>query len=692
MRSFLILLSLSFFVFSSVSEGADFEAGDSSPRALEFNSEASWSDMHNLARSRAEWFQKTISDLTNPHIPLEEKVISATKICPELCELEIPAPKGLSKETKLRIKQEKILKTVLSDLLYSQLYWNFLERTLEFYYSPENSLSTIRQAVLPHLSRELINFDYYARDELPKKYKYCLEEYFINRAIFKECEALADHWGLAIDQPVEMTRPGTKEPVRLDTESDLKGFTLIEGESVKASKKEPYFMEQILYFRRTALNSVPDANHPMMQAFQAYTLPDSGPIFITPISSGAKAGPSLTFSEMNEPSRKKGRKSSKNKKKGQSSKTATTFEKKIKPNKKETEELLSIEPISQEEQSSTSPRKAPYLEPIVGSSSLSSVVKPECLKDPKTSEIKEKKLEKADHTLPINAPILPFAPRMLNMRDVELHIEHRDSTNYAFQGKVYNFPFAAKSPDCFSIDFLRKIKEMTHLSPKTDKLPNLAQGAITFHYEIGSQQKRKTIKLDELFLSGGKFFGKEDLGFKRDHKIVNAMQDMLPQEERAYIYDLPMEQKGIPLGIAMEKRLRRLVIGGAWKDNCVDSEAILILKLLQKLPNILKYDLMNGAREPITLKHAVLSILSYRDCCPKCSELIQGFQGQLPYLIYELNIPRLSIAADFGTLAIVKGHVPLNGKYPQKMAALTKGIISVESGSHTLVCVSSQQS
>jgi hypothetical protein len=223
-------------------------------------------------------------------------------------------------------------------------------------------------------------------------------------------------------------------------------------------------------------------------------------------------------------------------------------------------------------------------------------------------------------------------------------------------------------------------------------LPNIAQGAITFHYQLGKSNRSKTFKLEELFLSGGKFFGRDGFPFRDQHKIVNAMQDMLTQEEKTTIQKLEMGKKGVPLGIAMEKHLRRQVIEGPWKNNCVDSESVLILRLVRKLPNLLRYSLFEGSTQPIKLKHAALSISSYRDCCPNCQKLIQGFQWRLRDLILGLNIPNLHVDEHFGTLAIVKGHVPLEGKYPQEAHKVFEGPIDLRDSIHTLVCANSTDS
>jgi hypothetical protein len=99
---------------------------------------------------------------------------------------------------------------------------------------------------------------------------------------------------------------------------------------------------------------------------------------------------------------------------------------------------------------------------------------------------------------------------------------------------------------------------------------------------------------------------------------------------------------------------------------------------------------MNGSDQPLTLKHVVLSISSYRDCCLNCQKLIQGFQWQLRNLILGFNVSNLIIDNNFGTLAIVKGHIRPTGQYPEEPFTLTKGPINLEATRHTLVCTQSQ--
>lgn len=676
MRTFIIFLFLSFFGCITLSRAMEVNLDLETPRATEFDSEASWSDMHNYAQGRAEWFRETMKALRDGTRDLKDRVTLAKKIEPHLDESGFPVSKGLKKETQIKLQRTKLVESVTSDIVYSFLYWDFLERTLEFYNSTPNNIPEIRNALLPHLARELTNFDLYAIDDLKEntQSRYFSEEFFINRAIYQECAALAGHYEIEISQFMQFYDETTKEPVALNMASDLTGTKIKSSqESSKASKKEAYFMEQLIYFRRTNTSNdpIPNLDNPMFKAMQTYILPSTGPFIIQPILIEAKVEPSKTISSKPQAPQKKPMKT-KSTKKTKKSKAPKQSPLPIKPSKALTD--VSSVPDSNE------------------------VIKPEEITLPKVDQrvvsslktITTETVQTHPSISPIQSmPVISFTPRRLNLRDVTFQIQYRNSTDYSFHGQIYKFPFSAQSPACFSINFLTQIKEMTHLSPKTDKLPNLAQGAITFHYETGVHNGSKTIRLGELFLSGGKFFGKSDLNFKDEHKIVNAMQDMLTREEREAIHSLPMGKKGIPLGIALEKHLRRHIIEGPWKNNCVDSEAILLLKLLQKLPNILKYQLMNGSDQPVTLKHAVLSISSYRDCCPNCQKLIQGFQWQLRNLILGFNISNLIIDDDFGTLAIVKGHVRPTGNYPEERFAISKGPVSLKSVCHTLVCTQS---
>lgn len=231
---------------------------------------------------------------------------------------------------------------------------------------------------------------------------------------------------------------------------------------------------------------------------------------------------------------------------------------------------------------------------------------------------------------------------------------------------------------------------MTHLSPKTDKLPNIATGFITFHMLVGNNPVSKIIKFEELFLSGAKYFAREDLQFKDRNGIVNAMHDMLSFQEQETIKSFPHGKKGIPLGIAMEKKLRRLIIEGPWRSNCVDSEALFLLTLYKKLPHILRGIVMDGSGQSVRILGAILGISSLRDCCPNCQKLIQGFQWRLRDIISTLQVNQLSVDNDFGTLAITLGHMRHIGKYPYAMPAFWDGLADLEPGKHKLICTQSQ--
>ncbi|MBX9805924.1 MAG: hypothetical protein K2Y18_09275 [Alphaproteobacteria bacterium] len=298
-------------------------------------------------------------------------------------------------------------------------------------------------------------------------------------------------------------------------------------------------------------------------------------------------------------------------------------------------------------------------------------------------------------------PALKPVPKLIkHIRDIEPHKEYRNLTQYRLEDTVYEFPFE-ESPTCFDENFLRVLKEKIHHAQKdADKLPNVAKAAFTIFYQINDgTMEPLTIILNEVFLAGGKFLKKSDIEFKKRYRIVNAMQDLLNDKEKDDIYGRAPDDKSIALGKFMEAKLRQEVIGGAWKNNCLDSEAIFALILCKKIGYLLENKLQNTLNRQttnrVTIKHAVLAISSYRDCCQGCEDLIQGLQWRLRDIILNFNIGKLTVDPSFGTLAIVRGSSKLVSKLKYKTGdleqSLEKGIAVLEPGIHKLVCVRVQE-
>lgn len=269
-----------------------------------------------------------------------------------------------------------------------------------------------------------------------------------------------------------------------------------------------------------------------------------------------------------------------------------------------------------------------------------------------------------------------------NLRDITLDIEHHHSTNYVFNNQLFKPTFFESSHKFIRPGMLQHIKEKIHASPKTDKLPNIAVGFLTLHYDENGISKHMLINLEERYLSGGKFFGTRDLEFKKLKRIVNAMQDMLDESEKKEIYKLPVTKKGLALGKAMETKLRQQIIGGPWKNNCVDSEAILLLRLVQRLPAIL--DQIHEVSD-INITGLVLGISSYRDACLKCQQLIQGFQWAAKDLLQSSLSERMRIDDAFGTLAISYGQVRPQTLCHEEEPVFLKDDAVLAPGNHKLI-------
>ncbi|MBX9704314.1 MAG: hypothetical protein K2X39_09200, partial [Silvanigrellaceae bacterium] len=470
----------------------------------------------------------------------------------------------LSPAFQKKTKELCFINVVTVDLSYSFLYWDFLSRVLSFYSEPLNSTTEIRSAVLPHLVRELINFDEFAVVDMEgdNRCRYAVEEFYINRAIYEDCKDLAVSYGIQIDKIMQMKTE--ESDVARDLElSDIAKVEKVSlsKDTVKASNKLPYFMEQIIFHKRQAPSdtSPPDLKKGMFLAFQEYILPSTGPIYVkeaslTSTNSESFLPPTLQATS----ARNKGKKKPPVTKRNEHDKKHPKFPKQEQKDKRElvpqsSESVTSSESVSTKNSSAELKIEAGIEDEKQTPSQVTAHLKLKTV-DTRPTPVLEASTSASSTTVPVRPRTqvaLVKQAKLLkplsNIREVNFHIQHRSSSSYLFQGKEYPFTIGKEDLHCFSLNFLRDIKRMTHLSPSTDKLPNIALGAITFHYQVAGVDLTKTIKLAELFLSGGKYFDGEDLDFKARHKILNGLQDMLTSEDKKVVSSLRHPDKSIQL-------------------------------------------------------------------------------------------------------------------------------------------------
>ena len=151
-------------------------------------------------------------------------------------------------------------------------------------------------------------------------------------------------------------------------------------------------------------------------------------------------------------------------------------------------------------------------------------------------------------------------------------------------------------------------------------MPNLATFSIRFHYGNENGKGYQDVISEDLFLSGGKYFEENDLSFKKENNIKNAFHDILTIQEQKQFLEKNPSKRGIYLGKVLEEKIRTRLVGGAWKNNCHDSESILLLSLNKSIPSILKRFILDNYKESsLELQAVVLYIKSLRDPCWRCS-------------------------------------------------------------------------
>jgi len=570
-------------------------------------------------------------------------------------------------------QRSKYIHSVLSDLTFTSTYWDFLERTLELFLQRSDKSSENKKDFLSHFTREIKNFESYALHDLQEdqQNKFYSTEYFLTYEILRLCDLLGGHYKIQVETATLWVDEATREPITPSEELASQVTLKTTTKSQEANNKFLFFMEQLMFWRKKQPDhSIPVVTDSMFKAFSTYILPPTGPFIISPPQIEKLA---------DVPSAKEV--------KAQNALAKTT------PQPTDLQPTTISGPAAASASPTTPKESSPKIRNAVfGLSSWASIAAAPAAAStstPTTIESSPKIRTTALSPSLSNSATLTFSPsQRLNIRDVRLHIEHRTELSYTdLFGKLQAPSFFRDSLGIFEKGFLNQIKGMIHLSPTTSKLPNIAKLYIEFQYQVEGQHK--SIAFDEVFLNGGKFFGKSDLDFKKRHKIIYGF-DLISDADRAFISKCEIGRLGIPLGIAMERNLRKKVIGGPWRSNCLDSEAVGLVWLTEELPSIMKKLSAENGFKPITLIDFVLGISSYRDCCPNCQKLIQGFQINLKATLEEFKISNIFFDPNFATLALTYGHTRQShpSKYPQSaLPTFLKGAANLEAKQHKFICV-----
>ncbi|MGL5719458.1 MAG: hypothetical protein ACRCYP_01500 [Alphaproteobacteria bacterium] len=631
-----------------------------------------WEQMHHLASTRRDEVLSILNKLKNESLSIQERFDSTTKIAMPVRWQDIKIPNGLSKARQQESAQKKYILSVYSDMFVSYLCWNFLAESLKSYAnltSLEPEHETSLQQFFSRLVPEVANFLEFCKGDLKNyaKIRFYNEELSIGLFIYKQCEILANHWEKPILELFE--KRSIKHPsVANNLERIVEGidgqYFLLPEKTTKISSKIPFFAEQVIAHRKAInTNSKPFDFYDTdtkIRLFQSYVLTPSGPSLLEHIESGLHL-PLPQVEKAVKPSKDKGEDKSKKgppkKQKGKASKKNPQAKKKV---------------VVEEESDSSSE----YEEDITAPAP-----------QPSAPPVKLRENEKKEPVSVATTGTLGHEPKRFQIHEIRPRVTYLSSgsasASYTYNGRSFSFPFKSVQSN-YDERFLRKIKKMTQLGLKDpDKLPNLAAGWVNFHLRDRLGVLR--FALEDIFLSGGKFFAVKDLGFKQQHRLVNTRHDMLTLQEKATIDQLPFSKISIPMGVAMEEKLRQKIARGGWKDNALDSEALLLLSLQKKLPGLLRSIavLHPGA----TIEAVALGISTYHIPCSKCEHLIQGFQHNLPSLLWEAKgNANLQISQTLGSLALVEGQK--TGRFEDKPITPTAyKIPSIMPDIHELTCI-----
>lgn len=689
-----------------------------------------WNEMHSLIEFRSLWHQRRVATLQDESIPLRDRFQKALDVS-NANEDYLTRPK-LSAKRALEYMQKNHIKVVLSDALFTSFVWDFLERTVSHYIDISQSDHALLKAVLIPLSQEIANLGTYALGDLQQdaKSSYAKDEYLLTQTLLEFCGSLADLYHVEVARPNTVLDAETRTVV-----SDSDGYfqralqnpenmnPFVESENVRIEKESPYFMDRLIYYRKHAPASpdpLPNSDDPQLLAFNEYILPASGSNLDEVLKEAlARPKPFSQKSESAKPKHPQPKKFSKKAGKNKRSRKKTTTKNRQPVMKLKEVGSAHLLPsvtegklessCSEKEKCGVTQSKAIVDDLVLDKSDLELL---EMLSSSKltsesqstsTSSLKSKTdlafkltskeldqgwmmVSKSDRTSSSRNPThFQLAAADTNMRQVRLNIRSHVSTDYILGGKKFTTPLLGKFQAEINLDFLWKIKKMLHHAPKSDRLPNLAQGFLRFHTTLGEKSSYTDFPLQGRYCSGGKFFGNSDLDFKYSHFLMTGMQDFLDPNEKEVIYNLPLNQKGIPLGKAMESKLRRKIIGGAWKNNCLDSEALLFLDLVDTLPQILKSLRQRQPKGRLTIDGAVIGIASYYDSCSRCQQLSQGFQWNLASILSKNAQGRYEVSDCFGSLVISSGQTAPRFAEDIPISKVSPDPVILKPGRHTFV-------
>ncbi|MGL5784649.1 MAG: hypothetical protein ACRCYZ_04210 [Alphaproteobacteria bacterium] len=628
-----------------------------------------WEQMHHLASTRRDEVLSILNKLKNESLSTQERFDSTTKIAMSVRWQDIKVPNGLSKTRQQEYAQKKYILNVYSDMFVSYLCWNFLAESLKPYanlISLEPGHETSLQQFFSRFVPEVGNFIEFCNGDLKNcaKIRFHNEELSIGLFIYKQCEILANHWENPIPKIFRMQKLSIEDKMNRVVEGTDGQLFLLPEKTTKTSSEAPFFAEQVVLHRQAvSTNSKPFDFYDTdtkIKLFRSYVLTPSGPSLLEHIESGLRL-PLPQVEKAVKPSKDKVEDKSKKgppkKQKGKASKKNPKTKKKI---------------AVEEESDSSSEQEVDVITPAP---------------QPSAPLVKPRENEKKEPVSVATIGTLQHEPKRFQIQEILPHITYLSSgsasASYTYNGRSFSFPFRSVQSN-YDERFLRKIKEMTQLGLKDpDKLPNLAAGWVNFHLRDRLGVVR--FALEDIFLSGGKFFAVKDLGFKQQHRLVNTRHDMLTLQEKATIDQFSFSNVSIPMGIAMEEKLRQKIARGGWKDNALDSEALLLLSLQKKLPVLLRS--IAVSHPGATIEAVALGISTYHIPCSKCEHLIQGFQHNLPSLLWEAKgNTNLQISQMLGSLALVEGQKI--GRFEEKpITPKPHTVPSMMQGIHELACI-----
>ena len=196
--------------------------------------------------------------------------------------------------------------------------------------------------------------------------------------------------------------------------------------------------------------------------------------------------------------------------------------------------------------------------------------------------------------------------------------------------------------------------------------PNFAKALVRIHY-LSKNKHREFSFETPIYLSGSQHFPEKFRDLKEKHNIMTANEDMLSPNEKEMLFPLEPELRSQNISLVMAQKICKGFMGSYHDHNSVHTEPLILLDIIEKLPQHL--NTLSKTSKNISITGLFLGLSTYYDSCSFCRSDLYGFQhfskDILQLMIDHYKFSNISLAErrhndtegmSYGTLVITEGQ------------------------------------